>query len=85
MPSIGTSVPSLLVLALVISQSDSTLQNIGKLYADVPHPASPLSSPPSAGPRSLSAAVSSPPSPSAPTSFSPQATARAVSPSLISA
>ncbi|TQE06958.1 hypothetical protein C1H46_007348 [Malus baccata] len=52
MPSIGTSVPSPLVLALVISQSDSTLQNIGKLYSDVPHPPSPLSSPPSAGPRS---------------------------------
>ncbi|KAM1529495.1 hypothetical protein ACFX1Z_018697 [Malus domestica] len=85
MPSIGTSVPSLLVLALVISQSDSTLQNIGKLHVDVPHPPSPLSSPPSTGPRSLSAAVSSPLSPPAPTSSSPQATARAVSPSLISA
>ncbi|KAM1113599.1 hypothetical protein ACFX2B_045701 [Malus domestica] len=34
--------------------------NIGKLYSDVPHPPSPLSSPPSAGPRSLSAVISSP-------------------------
>lgn len=36
LPSIGTSVPSPSVLALAISQSDSTLQNIGKLYSDVP-------------------------------------------------
>ncbi|XP_021808968.1 WD repeat-containing protein 11 [Prunus avium] len=37
-PSIGTSVPSPLLLALVISQSDSTLQNVvSKLYSDVPH------------------------------------------------
>ncbi|KAM1742116.1 hypothetical protein ACFX12_012149 [Malus domestica] len=34
--------------------------NIGKLYSDVPHPPSPLSSPPSAGPRSISATISSP-------------------------
>ncbi|XP_068343506.1 uncharacterized protein [Pyrus communis] len=38
MPSIGTSVPSPSLLALVISQSDSTLQNVGKIYSDdVPH------------------------------------------------
>ncbi|CAB4319020.1 unnamed protein product [Prunus armeniaca] len=36
-PSIGTSVPSPLLLALVISQSDSTFQNVSKLYSDVPH------------------------------------------------
>ncbi|KAM1634738.1 hypothetical protein ACFX1X_012965 [Malus domestica] len=71
-------------LAAKRRRADSTLQNIGKLYSDVPHPPSPLSSPPSAGPRSLSAAISSPPSPPAPTSSSPQATARAASPSLIS-
>ncbi|KAM1301695.1 hypothetical protein ACFX2H_012696 [Malus domestica] len=71
-------------LAAKRRRADSTLQNIGKLYSDVPHPPSPLSSPPSAGPRSLSAAISSPPSPPAPTSSSPQATAKAASPSLIS-
>ncbi|KAM1046662.1 hypothetical protein PS2_025881 [Malus domestica] len=38
MPSIGTSVPSPSLLALVISQSDSTLQNVSKIYSDdVPH------------------------------------------------
>ncbi|XP_048331583.2 uncharacterized protein LOC107428416 isoform X1 [Ziziphus jujuba] len=37
MPSIGTSVPSPSVLAVVICQSDSTLQNVGKLYSDAPH------------------------------------------------
>lgn len=36
LPSLGTSVPSPSVLALAISQSDSTLQNIGKLYSDAP-------------------------------------------------
>ncbi|PRQ46333.1 putative transcription factor WD40-like family [Rosa chinensis] len=36
LPSIGTSVPSPSVLALAISQSDSTLQNIGKIYSDQP-------------------------------------------------
>ena len=36
LPSIGTSVPSPSVLAMAISQSDSTLQNIGKLYSDAP-------------------------------------------------
>ncbi|KAL5547799.1 hypothetical protein UlMin_003030 [Ulmus minor] len=36
MPSIGTSVPSPSVLAAIICQSDSTLQNVGKLYSDVP-------------------------------------------------
>lgn len=33
-PSIGTSVPSPSVLAVVISHSDSTIQNISKLYSD---------------------------------------------------
>lgn len=37
MPSIGTSVPSPSVLAVIICQSDSTLQNVGKLFSDVPH------------------------------------------------
>lgn len=37
MPSIGTSVPSPSVLAVVICQSDSMLENLGKLYSDVPH------------------------------------------------
>lgn len=37
MPSIGTSVPSPSVLAVIICQSDSTLLNVGKLYSDVPH------------------------------------------------
>ncbi|CAI9100824.1 OLC1v1038003C1 [Oldenlandia corymbosa var. corymbosa] len=36
MPSVGTSVPSPSVLAVVISQTDSTLQNISKLCSDVP-------------------------------------------------
>ncbi|KAL6223872.1 hypothetical protein ACLB2K_002729 [Fragaria x ananassa] len=36
LPLLGTSVPSPSVLALAISQSDSTLQNIGKLYSDAP-------------------------------------------------
>ncbi|CAK9170951.1 unnamed protein product [Ilex paraguariensis] len=40
MPSIGTSVPSPSILAVVISQSESTLQNIGKLCSDVPHTSS---------------------------------------------
>lgn len=37
MPSIGTSVPSPSVLAVIICQTDSTLQNVGNLYSDVPH------------------------------------------------
>lgn len=37
MPSIGTSVPSPSILSVVICQTDSTLQNVGKLYCDVPH------------------------------------------------
>ncbi|KAL7168431.1 hypothetical protein ACSBR2_038799 [Camellia fascicularis] len=40
-PSIGTSVPSPSVLAVVISQSDSILQNIGKLYSDISRTSSP--------------------------------------------
>lgn len=40
-PSIGTSVPSPSILAATISQSDSTFQNVGKLYSDVPHSPSP--------------------------------------------
>uniref|UniRef100_A0A5B7AX15 Putative WD repeat-containing protein 11-like isoform X2 n=1 Tax=Davidia involucrata TaxID=16924 RepID=A0A5B7AX15_DAVIN len=41
MPSIGTSVPSPSILAVVISRSDSTLQNVGKIYSDVSHTSSP--------------------------------------------
>ncbi|GMH27310.1 hypothetical protein Nepgr_029153 [Nepenthes gracilis] len=37
MPAIGTSVPSPAILAAVISQSDCIVQNVGKIYADVPH------------------------------------------------
>ncbi|XP_059635123.1 uncharacterized protein LOC132277309 isoform X2 [Cornus florida] len=37
MPSIGTSVPSPSILAVVISESDSTLQNVGKLYSELSH------------------------------------------------
>ncbi|XP_023530451.1 WD repeat-containing protein 11-like [Cucurbita pepo subsp. pepo] len=37
LPSIGTSVPSPSVLAVVICQSDSILQNVGKLCSDIPH------------------------------------------------
>ena len=37
MPSLGTSVPSPSVLSVIISQLDSPLQNVGKLYSDVPH------------------------------------------------
>lgn len=37
MPSIGSSVPSPSLLSVLISQSDSTLQNIGKLYSDAPN------------------------------------------------
>lgn len=40
-PSIGTSVPSPSILAVIICQSDSTFQNVGKLYSDVPHSPSP--------------------------------------------
>ncbi|WCJ30032.1 Transducin family protein / WD-40 repeat family protein [Euphorbia peplus] len=36
MPSVGSSVPSPLVLAVTISQSESTLQNVAKLYSDAP-------------------------------------------------
>ncbi|XP_042498165.1 WD repeat-containing protein 11 isoform X2 [Macadamia integrifolia] len=39
LPSIGTTVPSPSVLAVVLSQSEATLQNVGKLYSD-PHDAS---------------------------------------------
>lgn len=39
-PSIGTSVPSPSILAVIICQSDSTFQNVGKLYSDVPHSSS---------------------------------------------
>lgn len=35
MPSVGTPVPSPSILAVVISQTDSILQNIGKLCSDV--------------------------------------------------
>ncbi|KAL9685127.1 hypothetical protein QQ045_022574 [Rhodiola kirilowii] len=38
MPSTGTPVPSPLILAVVICQSDSTVQNISKLYSELPHP-----------------------------------------------
>lgn len=41
LPSIGTSVPSPSVLAVVICQSDSILQNVGKLCSDVHHSHSP--------------------------------------------
>lgn len=37
MPSIGTSVPSPSVLAVVISLSDSTLQTVGKHCSDITH------------------------------------------------
>ncbi|GAB4832842.1 hypothetical protein Ancab_006857 [Ancistrocladus abbreviatus] len=37
MPAIGSSVPSPAILAAVICQSDCALQDVGKLYADVPH------------------------------------------------
>ncbi|KAK4853158.1 hypothetical protein QYF36_004671 [Acer negundo] len=37
MPSIGTSVPSPSILSVLISQSESTLQNVGKLYSHAPH------------------------------------------------
>lgn len=36
MPSIGTSVPSPSILSVLLCQSDTTLQNIGKNYSDVP-------------------------------------------------
>ncbi|XP_019452543.1 PREDICTED: WD repeat-containing protein 11-like isoform X1 [Lupinus angustifolius] len=36
MPSIGTSVPSPSILSVLLCQSDSTIQNIGKSYSDVP-------------------------------------------------
>ncbi|XP_068464338.1 uncharacterized protein [Phaseolus vulgaris] len=36
MPSVGTSVPSPSILSVLLCQSDSTFQNIGKDYSDVP-------------------------------------------------
>lgn len=36
MPSVGTSVPSPSILSVVLCQSDTTLQNIGKNYSDMP-------------------------------------------------
>lgn len=36
MPSVGTSVPSPSILSVVLCQSDTTLQNIGKNYSDIP-------------------------------------------------
>ncbi|KAB1199382.1 WD repeat-containing protein 11 [Morella rubra] len=39
-PSIGTSVPSPSILSAIICQPDSTFQNVGKLYADVPRSSS---------------------------------------------
>ncbi|KAL9249032.1 WD repeat-containing protein [Drosera capensis] len=36
-PAIGSTVPSPAILAAVICQSESSLQNVGKIYADVPH------------------------------------------------
>lgn len=36
MPSVGTSVPSPSILSAVLCQSDTTLQNIGKNYSDIP-------------------------------------------------
>lgn len=36
MPSIGTVVPSPSILAVVICESDSTLQNVAKQYSDAP-------------------------------------------------
>ncbi|XP_052199834.1 uncharacterized protein LOC127806520 isoform X2 [Diospyros lotus] len=41
MPSVGTSVPSPSVLAVIISQSDSTLQNVRKIYSDMSYASSP--------------------------------------------
>ncbi|KAE7998910.1 hypothetical protein FH972_003405 [Carpinus fangiana] len=40
-PSIGTSVPSPSILAATICQSDSTFENVGRLYSDVLHSPSP--------------------------------------------
>ncbi|XP_010687946.2 uncharacterized protein LOC104902003 [Beta vulgaris subsp. vulgaris] len=37
MPSVGSSVPSPSILAAVICESDCALQNVGKIYSDVPH------------------------------------------------
>ncbi|KAJ4708234.1 WD repeat-containing protein 11 [Melia azedarach] len=37
MPSIGTSVPSPSILAVVVCQSESTLQNVAKSYSDAPY------------------------------------------------
>lgn len=37
MPSIGTSVPSPSILAVLVSQSESTIQNVAKLCLDAPH------------------------------------------------
>ncbi|XP_058074403.1 uncharacterized protein LOC131223110 isoform X2 [Magnolia sinica] len=41
MPSIGTTVPSPTVLAVVPCQSESALQNVSSNYSDVPHTSSP--------------------------------------------
>lgn len=37
MPSVGSSVPSPSILAAVVCESDYALQNVGKIYSDVPH------------------------------------------------
>ncbi|XP_074269146.1 uncharacterized protein LOC141592404 isoform X1 [Silene latifolia] len=37
MPSVGTHVPSPAILAAVICQSDCALQDVNKIYSDVPH------------------------------------------------
>jgi hypothetical protein len=41
MPSVGTSVPSPSILSVVLCQSDTTLQNIGKNYSGFGIPSSP--------------------------------------------
>ncbi|KAL6006261.1 hypothetical protein ACLOJK_040307 [Asimina triloba] len=40
-PSIGTTVPSPTVLAVIQSQSESALQTVSRRYSDVPHTSSP--------------------------------------------
>ncbi|XP_021741757.1 WD repeat-containing protein 11-like [Chenopodium quinoa] len=37
MPSVGSSAPSPSILAAVVCESDYALQNVGKIYSDVPH------------------------------------------------
>lgn len=44
MPSLGSPVPSPSVLAVLVSQSESTLQNISKLYSDSSNGASDVDS-----------------------------------------